>query len=385
MIHFKLYTTVQELPSDWDRLVAHDIFLQKAYLRGLDKASPTNIRCYYLGIFADKTLVGVAIIQRVALYLEDIFRNYKDSCYKQKFKHFVSRFLKGNMLVVGNLMHTGQHGFYFDANSISQREFLETVYSGLKEFMVRIKKQNKKHVRIIVFKDYFSEDFIHLENDFFQTRKIHKVSVQPNMILNIRPYWANLDDYASELNKKYRQRYKVARKKAVNISKSELDCVELERECDLIYALYKTVSDNAKINTFILPKDHFLDLKRELGPNFKVFGYYLEGKLIGFYTLILNNKVLETYFLGYDEVHQYSNQLYLNMLYDMLGFAISNTFESIVFARTAMEIKSSIGAKPKEMFLYLKHTNRFMNALLEYIFKLMNPSQEWEERHPFKT
>ena len=77
--------------------------------------------------------------------------------------------------------------------------------------------------------------------------------------------------------------------------------------------------------------------------------------------------------------------MYLNMLYDMADFAIKNEFTSIVYARTAMEIKSSVGAKPQKMFVYLKHTNLCMNIILKRIFKLMNPTQEWEERHPFKS
>ncbi|MEZ4793291.1 MAG: hypothetical protein R2783_07475 [Gelidibacter sp.] len=88
--------------------------------------------------------------------------------------------------------------------------------------------------------------------------------------------------------------------------------------------------------------------------------------------------------MGYDQAHQYQHQMYLNMLYDMLDFAIEHKFASIVYARTAMEIKSSIGAKPQKMNVYLKHTNSFMNASLKQIFKLMDPSRQWEERHPFK-
>ena len=55
-----------------------------------------------------------------------------------------------------------------------------------------------------------------------------------------------------------------------------------------------------------------------------------------------------------------------------------------VYARTAMEIKSSVGAKPEPMHMYLKLTNSFANALLKQVFMFMIPSQEWEERHPFK-
>ena len=129
----------------------------------------------------------------------------------------------------------------------------------------------------------------------------------------------------------------------------------------------------------------FYSLKKRLKENFRVFGYYLDNELIGFYTLILNNKVLETYFLGYDKEHQYPNQLYLNMLYDMVDFAIENKFTSIVYARTAMEIKSSVGAESKEMVMYMKHTNEVVNAILKQVFSFMNPTQKWKKRHPFKS
>jgi hypothetical protein len=50
-----------------------------------------------------------------------------------------------------------------------------------------------------------------------------------------------------------------------------------------------------------------------------------------------------------------------------------------------MEIKSSIGAKPVPMVVYIKHTNSLINAALKQVFKLMNPKQNWQERHPFIT
>ena len=384
MIDYKIYSSTKELPSDWNSLAKHDVFLQSQYLKALEDSSPKNISWFYLGIFESEQLVAIAIIQRVELYLEDIFRNYKDSHFRQKFKYFVSKFLRGNMLVIGNLMHTGQHGFYFDADKITQSKFLQTTFSALVQLKHIIRRENRKRIRIIVFKDYFTDDAIHKETSFFKSHKLHKLTVQPNMIMDIDANWNTFDDYYSDINKKYKQRYKAARKKAVRIVKKEMSIMEIELHCDQLYEFYRTVSDNSRINTFILPKGHFCELKRQLGQNFKVFGYYLDDILIAFYTLILNNGTLETYFLGYDEKDQSTNQLYLNMLYDMLEFGISNKFHSIVFARTAMEIKSSVGAKPIEMNLYLKHTNSLMNYALNRIFNLMNPAQQWEERHPFR-
>lgn len=385
MITFKIYTSFNELPKSWNEITEHDIFLQSNYFEALEKASPDNIQFFYLGVFKDNALVGVAVIQRVQLYLDDMFRKSSAYYFKSFFQSIISKVLKGNILVVGNLMHTGQHGMFYQEKNISKHEYLKVVLEALNTLKTKIKKIQKKTIRVILLKDFFSDDILYNQKNSFLSNKLHKVTVQPNMLMSLNSDWLNMTDYVSNLNKKYKSRYKSAKKKLGKITCLELDLDTLKNNAANLHHLYLNVSKNAKFNTFILPKHHFYHLKKHLNNNFKVFGYYLDHELVGFYTLILNQDVLETYFLGYDVKHQYTNQLYLNMLYDMAKFGIDNTFKTIVFARTAMEIKSSVGAKPQVMHLYLKHTNTFINAVLKQVFKFMNPSQDWEERHPFKS
>ncbi|GAA3588717.1 GNAT family N-acetyltransferase [Flavivirga amylovorans] len=380
-----IYYSANNLPEGWDAFVKHDIFLQTSYLKALEEASPDNIQLFYVGVFNDDLLVGVAIIQRVQLYLKDMFRKTKVSCLKEFFQNIISKILKGNILVVGNLTHTGQHALFFDENDMTQSDFFNVIFEKLDTLRIKIRETQGKKIRAIMLKDFFIEDPIHKNKDSFNAHKLHDVFVQPNMIMSTRSNWVKIEDYTADLNKKYRDRCKRAKKKLGTIQCIELDLKSIEAYSKKLHSLYLNVSNNAKFNTFILPEKHFYILKQNLDEHFKVFGYYLEDKLVGFYTLILNGKNLETYFLGYDKEHQYSNQLYLNMLYDMVKFGIENKFSSIVYARTAMEIKSSIGAKPKAMLVYLKHTNTFMNTILKAIFGLMNPTQDWKERHPFKN
>ncbi|HEY5687103.1 MAG TPA: GNAT family N-acetyltransferase [Yeosuana sp.] len=385
MIEFKIYTTVKDLPIiEWNGLTRHDIFLQTHYLEAFEKACPNTICAYYVGVFNRKELVGVAVIQRVQLYLKDMFRHEGATRFKEALQNILSKFLKGNILVVGNLTHTGQHGIFVDQTKISQTQFIEKIFEACDELSKWIRINRKRKIRLILFKDYFKNDSIHLEQSFFEFKKFYKMQVQPNMIMKPRKNWLSTQDYVADMTTKYRSRFNRARQKNQSIITKELNLEEIKAHTIDLYKLYKNVSKNASFNTFILPKNHFLILKEYLLSDFKVFGYYLNNELIGFYTLILNNKSLETYFLGYDSEHQHSNQLYLNMLYDMAGYAINNQFESVVYARTAMEIKSSVGAQPEPMFIYLKYTNSFVNALLKQIFNLMNPTQKWEERRPFK-
>lgn len=384
MIHYSIYNSFKKLPEDWDTLVDHDLFLQSHYLQALEKASPENIQLFYIAVFKDDALVGVAIAQRVQLYLKDMFRKTKVSNIKAFFQDVVSKILKGNILVVGNLTHTGQHGLFFQKEYVSQSQFFDLIFSALNEIKETIKSNQNKTIRMFVLKDYFKEDLIHHEKESFDAAKLHQVVVQPNMILYLNRNWSTLEDYTASLKKKYRDRYKRARKKLNSIKPVELSIGDIEKHTPQLHQYYMNVSNNAKFNTFLLPENHFYSLKLQLKENFRVYGYYLKDELVGFYTLILNNDAIETYFLGYDAEHQYPNQLYLNMLYDMLKFGIENKFNSVVYARTAMEIKSSLGARAEPMVVYLKHTNSFLNSILKPIFKLMNPKQDWHERHPFK-
>lgn len=385
MIHYKIYNTFSELPETWDVLVKHDVFLQTAYLQALENAAPNNLELFYIGVFKSDVLVGVAVTQRVQLYLQDMFRKTDTSCFKTYMRDVISKILKGNILVIGNLTHTGQHGLFFNRNEISQVAFFKVTQTALHDIKTIIKAKQNKTIRMFVLKDYFENNPIHKEKESLDAAKLHQVIMQPNMLFSVKKDWLTIDHYTAALHKKYRDRYKRARKKLNGVKAVELSLNDVKENSETLHHLYLNVSNNAKFNTFILPENHFYSLKLQLKDNFRIFGYYLEDKLVGFYTLILNNTSLETYFLGYDGEHQYSHQLYLNMLYDMLKFGIENQFKTIVYARTAMEIKSSVGAEAKTMLVYLKHTNTLMNALLKQIFKLMNPSQDWEPRHPFKT
>ena len=93
---------------------------------------------------------------------------------------------------------------------------------------------------------------------------------------------------------------------------------------------------------------------------------------------------MDTYFLGYDKTLQKTKQLYLNMLLDMVKFAVEQQLESIVFGRTALEIKSTVGAEPVQIYGLIKHSNFFINKFMSKIFPYIEPKVEWLQRKPFK-
>jgi predicted N-acyltransferase len=204
------------------------------------------------------------------------------------------------------------------------------------------------------------------------------------MVLELQKSWNTDNDYFNSFSKKYRDQYKRAHRKFEGISTRELSLEEILLHENSIYEIYHYVAKNAPFNTFFLAKNHFSTFKKQCNDRFVLCGYFLKGKLVGFHTLLRNGSVLETYFLGYNEHLQKEKMLYLNMLYNMTKYGIENRFEKIVFGRTALEIKSSIGAEPVSMSGFVYHTNKWINKLMPIIFPKLEPTSDWQQRHPFR-
>jgi len=187
------------------------------------------------------------------------------------------------------------------------------------------------------------------------------------------------------MSAKYRTRAKRAFKKLDGgVEKRELTLVEIQRELPRIFSLYKEVAKNAGFNMVDLNEHYLLALKRDLPEHFKMFAYYEGGKMLAFYTVIQNGDELEAHFLGYDKAHNHDRQLYLNILYDIVRIGIENGCHCVVFARTALEIKSSVGATAHDLYCYLRHQNSIANRFTGTILDYLKPVEEWVPRHPFK-
>jgi len=376
---YQIYSSIAQLPKKWDEVAHENAFLQTPYLKVLEESAPTNMQCFYVGIFEKNSLIGVALAQYLDLNKLESFGE-RDQCIKTYIRNFIFKKFASHALFLGNNMITGQNGYTFN-KEIDAITIVEILSNCAKEITNYFKKQDIK-IHIVSFKDFYQESATELKKSTFSL--LYEFNTQPNMIFELQNQWKNNTEYIEALTKKYRDQYKRAHKKFEGIETRELSLDEIILKENRIYELYFHVAKNAPFNTFFLAKNHFSSFKRQCGPKFILVGYYLKNELVGFHTLLVNGKTLETYFLGYDEQIQKEKMLYLNMLYNMTQFGIENQFKKIIFGRTALEIKSSIGAKPVIMSGFIYHTNKWINRILPKIFPNLEPSLVWQQRHPFK-
>ena len=378
-VTYKIFSSIAQLPNTWDEVAHENAFLQTPYLKVLENAAPTNMQCFYIGIFKKSELIGVALAQYLDLNKLESFGE-RDKCIKTFIRNFIFKNFASHVLLLGNNMITGQNCYAFN-KAIDYKIISELLIQCATEITNYFKKQNIT-LHIVSFKDFYQECAKAFNGFGFES--IYEFNTQPNMVLELQNQWKNNEDYVLSFSKKYRDQYKRAHKKIEGIIAKELSWEEIISNEERIYELYHYVAKNAPFNTFFLDKHHFSTFKKQCGKRFVLCGYFLNEKLVGFHTLLLNGSVLETYFLGYDEYVQKEKMLYLNMLYNMTKFGIENQFKKIIFGRTALEIKSSIGAKPVVMSCFIYHTNTWINKMLPKLFPNLEPTLVWQQRHPFK-
>lgn len=335
--------------------------------------------CHFIGLFEEDELIGIALSQFLDLNQLESFGE-RDQCMKTYIRNFVFRNFASHVLFIGNNMLTGQNA-YLMAEGCDITKAMKTLQQAAEALQEHFKKKGKP-VHILTYKDFDATEISNFKTIDFHT--FYQFNTQPNMIFQVRNDWNSTADYVESLHKKYRDQYKRALKKAQGLEKRQLNLEDILENEQRIYELYFHVAKNAPFNTFFLARNHFSTFKRLFGKQFLFYAYFLDGKMIGFNTMIQNGKSLDTYFLGYDETLQREKMLYLNMLYDMIAYGIEYRYEEIIFSRTALEIKSSVGATPMKTYGLIKHRNTLINQYMPRIFPYLEPEVVWQQRSPFK-
>lgn len=376
-LSFTLYTSSDQLPEDWNTIAKNNIFLSREYLAILEKAAPQNMQCHFIGLFKGGTLCGIVLAQYINLRRINTFVENKK---RFSLKDYIFKKFSSHIIVIGNNTLTGQNAYLLDA-SITETDALVLFRKALKALEKHYRKQCI-YINLLAIKDFNAVELPDFRAAGYSG--YYQFCTQPNMIFDIREEWNTIEDYLADLNTKYRTQYNRGRKKAEGIQKRKLLLDEIKQQQERIHSLYMTVAQNASFNTFHLPKNHFEVFKEQLQDNFSFYGYFLNETLVGFSTVIKNGCDIDTYFLGYDDTVQKEKMLYLTMLYDMVAYAIKKQFNHVIFARSAMEIKSSVGARSEEVYGMIKHTNPVLNFFMARLFLYFDPKIEWKARNPFK-
>ena len=233
-------------------------------------------------------------------------------------------------------------------------------------------------ISAVVLKDLFATD-----SDCdraLRKRGYVDLPADPVMELDVSGY-TDLDDYLSQLSSKYRVRYRRARAKLGTIERRPLGGELTEEQVDGLYALHRITRQGAEVN--------FVELDRAylsyLVTHGRVVGYFDGNALVGFTTAVLDGSRYYAHFLGLEDSYKYSHHLYHNMLFDLLDAAIGSPATTIDYGRTALEIKSSLGAVPRNYAILATPRYRWASSMLPGLLSTVRKAPDWTARNPFRS
>ena len=138
----------------------------------------------------------------------------------------------------------------------------------------------------------------------------------------------------------------------------------------------------SKFRLASLPPDYFPALASALGDAFRLTAYYLRDDMVGFASSVRWGDRIEGHYLGLDYDHNLDNAIYQNILYDHVVDAIEQRCTELYLGRTALEIKSTIGAQGRPIRCYMRHRNPASNTVVRPLFHFVKPTT-WTPRNPF--
>ena len=283
------------------------------------------------------------------------------------------------LLICGNTFVSGEHGLFIKENQ-DKKAIIKELAESINHF-VNSNKKLKKQIDAFLLKDFAKESlFI---TDELKDYKYHTFSVEPNMKLKLPENWHSFDDYLAAMKTKFRVKAKKAFTLSANIRIEEVTLKNIDEQLPKMTTLYEKVASNAAFNLGSFNLKTYTDLKEKLGDAYILKTYWLEDKIVGFISGVINKKSLDAHYVGIDYQLNREHAIYQRILYGYIEIAIEKRLNTINFGRTASEIKSSVGAVPQDLTMYLRHKKSIKNKILKLFLQRVQPTP-FQQKFPFK-
>jgi hypothetical protein len=377
-----VFSSVKNIPAvPWSKVCRDEnIYFSLAYLDAIEGSLKEDIVFRYL-LFYDQESHPVAIAQVQILSLID--KGFQEQQQWCRMRDRVKRmFLASSGLTImtcGSPFACGENGFMF-----TDRISSEEAYQQLSKTLIALQRAEKTSINapVSVVKEFWPD--AHKAIAAMKNYGYRDFEIDVNMVMPISSDWQCFEDYLFSMVTKFRTKAKSAFRRSAAIRVVDFQEEDIVHYNGALYQLYRAVLEKSPVQFGALNIDTFLRLKRNLGDQFSIQGYFLEEKLVGFRSAFIFNDIVDANYVGLDYELNQEHAIYQRMLYDYVAVAIERKCKEVRFGRTAEEIKSTVGALPVNMTLTIRHRNALKNVLLKFLFGSITPSS-FEQRNPFKA
>ncbi|HOZ81436.1 MAG TPA: GNAT family N-acetyltransferase [Bacteroidia bacterium] len=388
MLRIEVFNSVREMPAnDWQTINGENvIFTSFSYLSALEQSKPAGMQFRYVIVYDSKMPVATLCFQLLDVANKDLdgVLNLKDKGWLlQNLNKSINRLLfkcqtgKVNFLICcGSFFVSGEYGI-----NVINRDALPAVIQLLPEVRQKITDTiSNASVCGWMVKDFYNNTKVDqplLEDDFFE------LPMDPEMILYIREQWHSFEEYLASLTTKYRVKANSVIRKIEDVDVVALNAAEVLKYGDELIRLYLNIQQKATVQMARVNILYFEKLLTIMPEKFYVKVFFKESKVIAFYCGFHHAGHHEAHFIGIDYSLNKTLSLYQNILYRFIEEAISQRSSNLYYGRTAMEIKSTTGAKAYPLHAYFNLSNTVLNKMVKPVVRRFTP-EEWIARNPFR-
>ena len=308
MIKIDKYSTIHEVPEDWDSVIGDNIYLSRRFLSFMESIDKCEQKYYML--YDDGALDSVFMTYVRKKYNLAMFTRFK---------------LYQKMTMVYVPLSVTRPGIAYNKRLDAVMDFIKTL----------------KGPKMI------------LNVEDVEPRNYAKGLTCPKCILTNR--FRSFDEYLENLRSNYRYRYNKCLKKSSSLKIEYLD--DNKRFTEEMYSCYLQVYNKSRIRVEKLPIDFFR------GDFFKIFVLSNEEKVVGFGQMLENGTELIFEFVGVDYEYNGVYDTYHRILLEIVKYGIEHGFKTIDFGQTADESKLKLGSEYTMLYAYLHHSNKFINSI----------------------
>ncbi|QXP68748.1 GNAT family N-acetyltransferase [Polaribacter sp. AHE13PA] len=378
----KFFSSIDEIPSQiWEALdCTKNSYFHPYFLKYIEKNHPEITFSYIVLVDQKNIPTAFASLTIINFELNSIKNDFEILKTIGKKLHVFPGKKPLQLLICGSPFVSGEHGIFIKQNQ-DKKAIIKELAESINHF-VNSDKKLKKQIDAFLIKD-FTKESLPITNTL-KKFSYHPFSVEPNMKLQLHENWQNFDDYLAAMKTKFRVKAKKAFKQSVAIKIKDVTLENIDKMLPEMTILYEKVASNAGFNLGVFNLETYRNFKKLFGENYILKSYCLDDKLVGFVSGIINQESLDAHFVGIDYQLNREHAIYQRMLYDYIEIAIDKKLKTINFGRTASEIKSSVGAVPQDLTMYLRHQKTIKNKILKLFLQRVQPTP-FQQKFPFKT
>jgi hypothetical protein len=320
-------------------------------------------------------LVGIAVVEdahaeshNLEGHLEADNRLFR---WAYDWLHGPRRVLRFPLRVMGPLLGSGDHAYRF-LPSISTAEARDLVTSTLLALPLR----NGFKPRAFLIKDFVAPEDVpeRIAGGRSWHRKWVDLEFDPLMRIPINPEWTALEHYMGELKTKARTKVKRILTCSGDCEIEELTFEEVEEHANLLESLYKLVYEEAGFRLGELRAADLVQTKSTWQNHFRISVLRVGGEILGFQCGFITPETVEAFFVGFDRNQHKELALYQRMLVEFIRWGIEAGSREVVMGRTALDIKSSVGAMPERLYCAVRFPNPVLHLLARMAARFSHPS-----------